>query len=89
MWTGSAITSSSSNRAGCTYDRSDAEQADRGADDVDALLIELNRWAETVDLAGAVTTGSAAEIEGGELMTVVEATAVCSARIILTSRASS
>ena len=45
--------------------------------------------AESVILDGAATTGSAVEIEeGGELMTVAT-TAVCSARIILTSRASS
>lgn len=45
--------------------------------------------AEAARLSGAATTGSVVEIEEGELMTVVETTAVRSVRVVLTSRASS
>ncbi len=40
-------------------------------------------------IGGGAATGSLAEIEGGELMTVVETIAARDARIILTSRVSS
>ncbi len=47
------------------------------------------RRPEGAIVGAAAETGPLMEIQGGVLMTVVETPAVCGARIILTSRASS